>query len=174
MKLAKLWGFPRVAIFSIAGRPNHSKDKFQAFLVWRWHFCYLSLNCVASALFLIWRAQECFRPHFWNVFHLPFGMGVDFGLFYGSPGCMLANSDRLAGVRVDRIETTPSKMKHNRIISGWMGSLIMWGSRKKMEVRAKPGGGNCWQGGKRRHLKATPPSSSLRSYVSHQCPFDYD
>ena len=63
--------------------------------------------------------------------------------FYGSPGCMLANSDRLARVRVDRIETTPSKMKHIRIISGWMGSLIIGGSRRKMEVRAKPGGGNC-------------------------------
>ena len=64
--------------------------------------------------------------------------------FYGSPGSsMLACCDRLAKVRVDRIETTPSKMKHSRIISGWMGSLIIGGSRKKMEVRAKPGGGNC-------------------------------
>ena len=98
--------------------------------------CFCPVSHMACSRMLSASFLKCFSPPLWHGSSLWF-------VFYGSPGCMLANSDRLARVRVDRIETTQSKMKHNRIISGWMGSLIIGGSRRKMEVRSKPGGGNC-------------------------------
>ena len=94
--------------------------------------------------------------------------------FYGSPGCMLANSDILAKVRVDRIETTPSKMKHNRIISGRVGSLIIGGVKKENGSKSKAGGWQLLTRGEKAASQGHSSPSSLRSYVSHQCPFDYD